>query len=68
MLQSVIPDQISPEGKCKNLFQLASDAEKWEKKFDKYSSKLNGNQNKGTLREINKQDKDEIDNDKIDEE
>ena len=68
MLQSVIPDQISPEGKFNNFFQLAKNEEEWEKKMDEYTNKLNENQNKDTLREINKQNEDEQDNDEIDEE
>ena len=36
--------------------------------MDEYTNKLNENQNKDTLREINKQNEDEQDNDEIDEE
>ena len=46
MLQSVIPDQISPEGKFNIFFQLAKNEEEWEKKMDEYTSKLNENQTK----------------------
>ena len=36
--------------------------------MDEYTNKLNENQNKDTLREINKQNEDEQDNDEIDKE
>ena len=40
MLQSVIPDQISPEGKFNNFFHLAKDESAWEQKMEEYTNKL----------------------------
>ena len=40
MLQSVIPDQISPEGKFNNFFHLAKDENTWEQKMVEYTNKL----------------------------
>jgi hypothetical protein len=40
MLRSVIPDQISPEGKFNNFFQLAKDENIWEQKMEEYTNKL----------------------------
>jgi hypothetical protein len=40
MLQSVLPDQISPEGKFNNFFELAKDENVREQKMEEYTNKL----------------------------
>ena len=40
MLQSVLPDQISPEGKFNNFFELAKDEIVWLQKMEEYTDKL----------------------------
>ena len=40
MLRSVIPDQISREGKFNNFFHLAKDEKAWEQKMEEYTNKL----------------------------
>ena len=40
MLQSVIRDQISPEGKFSNFFELAKNEDAWEQEMEEYTNKL----------------------------
>ena len=63
MLQSVIPDQISPEGKFNNFFQLAKDENVWEQKIEDYTNKLKSSMENQTIN-IPNQDDDEPDEDK----
>jgi len=64
MLRSVIPDQISPEGKFNNFFQLAKDENNiWERKMEDYTNKLK-KQMENQTNEISDQDNNnEIDED-----
>ena len=62
MLRSVIPDQISPEGKFNNFFQLAKDETIWEQKMEDYTNKLR-NQMENQTNDI----PDQSNNDELDE-
>ena len=62
MLQSVFPDQISPEGKFNNFFHLAKDENAWEQKMEEYTNKLRDqmeNQTNQFLDENNNEEPDE---------
>ena len=51
MLRSILPDQISPEGKFSNFFELAKDEDAWEQKMEEYTNKLKS-QTENEIRDI----------------
>eukprot|EP00590_Aulacoseira_subarctica_P011527 CAMPEP_0172420586 /NCGR_PEP_ID=MMETSP1064-20121228/6945_1 /TAXON_ID=202472 /ORGANISM="Aulacoseira subarctica , Strain CCAP 1002/5" /LENGTH=265 /DNA_ID=CAMNT_0013160611 /DNA_START=341 /DNA_END=1141 /DNA_ORIENTATION=+ len=61
MLRSVIPDQISPEGKFNNFFNLAKDESIWEQKMEEYTNKLKSQMESETNENSNENNNDEPD-------
>ena len=61
MLRSVIPDQISPEGKFNNFFHLANDENIWEQKMEEYTNKLKSQMENETNQILDQNNNDEPD-------
>ena len=61
MLRSVIPDQISPEGKFNIFFNLAKDESIWEQKMEEYTNKLKSQMESETNENSNENNNDEPD-------